>query len=159
MKDEIVSLYSNFNIDELTDFFNSLIGFVNKYEREFSEFTFEDSLRITKTFKSEEFFIGTSDYNFKDGLPFYSEKMKEANEQEICHNVMQLIWELAAFMMKEVCPSCQDECLRIGSSVDRAVVYKTCDNCLSVLLNDQFIESPHDIIPATKEQVNKILNH
>jgi len=153
MNDEIVNLYSSFKLNEIADFFNDLIGYINKHEGVFSEFTFEDSLKATKTFKAEEFFLGTSDYNFKNGVPFYSEKMKDASEREICHNVMNLVWDMAAFTTKEICPSCQDDYLRLGSSVDRSMIYKICDNCLSTLLDNQFVESPHDIIPATKEQI------
>ena len=156
MNNEIVKLYSGFKLDKMTVFFDDLIDFINKHEEAFSRFTVEDSLEIIKTFKAENFIVGTSDYDFKDGLPFYSEKMKEATEQEICHNVMDLLWDMAAFTTKELCPSCTDDYLKVASSIDRAVIYKVCDNCLVTLLDDRFIESPCDVIPATKPQVDSM---
>ncbi|MBC1501080.1 hypothetical protein HB943_10750 [Listeria weihenstephanensis] len=157
MNNELAGLYECFNKDGIALFTDKLIEFINKYEYVFSKFVFKDTLEAIKKFDSIDFYLGTSEDNLEAMVFHYSGQMKKATEEEICYNVIHLIWDIATFMTQEVCPSCQDENLKIASSIDGTKIYKTCDNCLITILNNEFIDRPQEMISATKEQVNKIV--
>ncbi|MBC1574525.1 hypothetical protein HCA78_05815 [Listeria booriae] len=157
MNNEIVSLYGNFNKDGLALFTNKLICFINKHEQIFSKFVFKGTLNAIRKFDAADFYLGTSEDNLEVVISHYSRQMKNATEERICYNVVHLIWDIAAFMTQEVCPSCQDENLKIASSIDKTKIYKTCDNCLITLLGNIFIDRPTEMIPANKEQVDKVV--
>ncbi|GIO22185.1 hypothetical protein [Oceanobacillus sp. J11TS1] len=108
MNEEIVRLYSNFDKDNLSVFFEKLIGFINKHDDMFREFIFENTLEVVKTFKAKDFFLGTSDENLEGSIHLYAGRLKNASNKDICENVIHLLWDIAAYMTKEICLSCQD---------------------------------------------------
>ena len=44
-------------------------------------------------------------------------------------------------------------------STDQKNIYKTCDNCLITIEKGQFIERPEEMIPATRKQVDYLLEN
>ncbi|SEO97099.1 hypothetical protein SAMN04488134_1281 [Amphibacillus marinus] len=157
MNDEIVQLYKEFDKNDLSFFFEKLIKFISKYDKVFRNYVFENSLNVVKKFKEYEFYMGTTDDNLEGLASFYAKEMVGASEKEICGNVIHMVWDIATFMTEELCPSCQDSYLKIVSSTDQKTIYKSCDNCLITIKNDEFIERPEEMIPATKKQVNIIM--
>lgn len=159
MNREIVQIYKEFNKNSLTSFFESLLNFIKKYDGTFRLYVFKDSLEVIEKFQKNDFYLGTTDDNLEGLALFYSEELLKATEKEICGNVVHMIWDVATFMTDELCPSCQDSNLKIASSTDQKNTYKTCDNCLITLKKGQFIERPEEMIPATRKQVDYILEN
>lgn len=157
MNEEIVQLYKSFSKNELSIFFGKLIEYINKYDLNFRNFIFENSLNSIEKFKEDEFYLGTTDDNLEGLASCYAKEMLEATEKEICGNVIHMVWDVATFMTEELCPSCQDANLKISSSTDQTIIYKTCDNCLVTIENDKYIERPKQMIPATKRQIKILL--
>ncbi|EAC8166999.1 hypothetical protein B4U51_08095 [Listeria monocytogenes] len=155
MNEEITQLLKNFDNNKLPLFFEKLILFINNHDKIFRKYILEDSLNSIERFKESEFFLGTTDDNLEGLVLGYSETLIRADENEICRNVIHMIWDIATFMTDELCPSCQDANLKIASSTDRSKIYKTCDNCLITIENGQFSERPKEIIPATRKQINR----
>ncbi|AQY51489.1 hypothetical protein PWEIH_14946 [Listeria weihenstephanensis FSL R9-0317] len=157
MNNDIVSLYNNYNENQLSDFFDRLIEFINKYERIFSRFVFEDTLQAVKKLDSSDFYLGTSKDNTEGLVRGYAKEMVKATKKEICYDAVHLIWDIAAFTTQETCPSCQDDELKIASSTDQMKIYKVCDNCLITQLDGEFVDRPQEMIPATKKQVHILI--
>ncbi|EAF0861797.1 hypothetical protein CFF26_01275 [Listeria monocytogenes] len=155
MNEEITQLLKNFDNNKLPLFFEKLILFINNHDKIFRKYILEDSLNSIERFKESEFFLGTTDDNLEGLVLGYSEMLIRADENEICRNVIHMIWDIATFMTDELCPSCQDANLKIASSTDRSKIYKTCDNCLITIENGQFSERPKEMIPATRKQINR----
>ncbi|MGX7420039.1 hypothetical protein ACWOFR_14670 [Carnobacterium gallinarum] len=65
MNEEIVQLYKNFSKNELSIFFKKLIEYVNKYDSNFRNYVFENSLNNIEKFKEGEFYLGTTDDNLE----------------------------------------------------------------------------------------------
>ncbi|MBC1676894.1 hypothetical protein HB938_03490 [Listeria welshimeri] len=157
MNEEIVQLYKGFSKSELSIFFWKLIRYINKYDLNFRNYVFENSLNSIEKFKEEEFYLGTTDDDLEGLVSFYANKMLAATEEEICGNVIHMVWDIATFMTEELCPSCQDANLKIASSTDQTIIYKTCDNCLITIENKEYVERPKEMIPATKRQIKILL--
>lgn len=156
MKTEIIEIYKQFNIDKLDVFFDRLIEFISKYHSEFEKYTVIEFLEGMETLDSSELYLGTSDDNLELGISNYTITLINKNNREICGNVLNLVWDIATFQTNEKCPSCQDDNLKITSSVDRRIIYKRCDNCLITMIKQKFIDRPEEMIPATKHQVDTV---
>lgn len=154
MNNELINIYSHFIPDHLPAFFDELIDFINRNSTVFEKFVYKNSLAILKKASSSDYYIGSSDDNFRVAINYYLPKIRNCSDQDLCRMVMNLLWDLATFMTDEPCPNCHDSNLKIASSLDRKQVYKTCDNCLTTLYNNQFIERPFEMVPATKKQIS-----
>jgi len=156
MNEELLRLYNSFNKEHLPGFFDQLVEFININKEKFEGFLFNDSLDAIKRFKASDFYLGTSEDNFKLAIRYYVDKIPNFSDRDICKNVINLLWDLATYMSNEVCPSCQDSTLKIASSLDKKQIYKTCDSCLITIFQNTFIKRPEEMVPATRKQVDSL---
>ncbi|MBC2183852.1 hypothetical protein HCB33_10840 [Listeria sp. FSL L7-0233] len=159
MNTDIIKIYDEFDKNELNNFFDKLIQFVNKYESEFQKYTSLDYLKSIRKFKSQSFILGHSDDNLEAGIFFYKTKVEENQEEDICNQVSALIWTLSAYMIDEVCPVCSESNMRLTVIAGESEpIVKFCDECLYTGVGGKYVEIKEELIPASKNLVKSYLS-
>lgn len=159
MNKSIIKIYDSFDKSELNIFFDNLIKFVNKYDSEFQKHTSLKYLNSIKKFKSQDFILGHSDDSLELGISFYKKKIEENQDEEAtCNQVSSLIWALSAYMTDELCPICSESNLRLTvMKQEENQIVKFCDECLSTIINDNYVKIEGELIPASKKMVESYL--
>ncbi|MBA4538228.1 hypothetical protein H1Z61_14060 [Bacillus aquiflavi] len=120
--------------------------------------TAKDLYNKVRQFKSQDFILGHSEDDFEELIAYYKNMLKQLDEKKICSQVIQLIWDISAYMLDEICPNCHYSNLRLTSSIDEKDTVKFCDECLYTSINNNYVEIDDEIIPANKKQVSAYLN-
>lgn len=159
MKEEILSIYSSFSVNNLDVFFDKLISYVNKYDSIFLKYTSLEYLNAIKKLNSKNLILGHSDDNFEIAIPFYTNQIsKGLNEEELSNQVASLIWDLSVYMIDEECPSCHDSNLRLTTTTsETSKIVKFCAECLYTGIDGKHVEIQDDLIPASKDVVESYL--
>lgn len=151
MKNKILKIYRNFDIKKLTIFFDELVAITKEYKEVFSKYTEMEFLNKMIHYKSKDFIIGHSDDFFEKEIEYYVMNYNQYTEKELILQVVQLIWNLCAYMTDVECPVCHQTNFRLLVRDD--TIYEFCEECLFTKCNGKPVRMKEEMFPATREQI------
>lgn len=158
MNEELVKIYSSFDIENMASFLDKLVLFVKKNHSIFLKYTLPDFLEGMEKIKSNEMIFGHTDENLEGIINHKKELFKQGmNKRDLCESVLTNAWDVCIYKTEKVCPACGDENLSVTVTSNQNQTVLFCEECLFTEIDGFSVEVKEDLIPANKKQVAKYL--